>query len=508
MQLVRDFMQKKPAFAISAGAIIIILLISVLFKDQVEASTGWLFAHVIRDFGWFFVLSMSFFLAISLICCFSSFGDIRLGADNDRPEFSYLSWLSMLFSAGMGIGLLFYGVAEPILHFAKPAPPIVDGTAMVRSAQNAMGLTFFHWGLHPWACYSVFALIIAYFSFRKGKSISIRNALYPLLGDRVNGLLGDIIDSIAIVATLFGVATSLGLGSAQINSGFHTVFGLPESVPIQITIIAVVTGFAMISVVSGLKKGIRLLSEANMFIAAFLLLATLVLGPTSFLLDFFVENIGSYLSTLIRNSFWTASLNADRQQWLGSWTIFYWAWWVSWSPFVGTFLARISRGRTVREFVVGVLLVPTAMCLIWFTVFGGTALYNEINQNGPSIIPVVKQSTPQALFVFLGQFPIGGILKILATISVILFFVTSSDSASLIIDILSSGGKLVSGTATKIFWAVTEGAIAAMLLSMGGLKALQTATICIGLPFCVILVMGAIGLVKELRREITASGKK
>ena len=451
---------------------------------------------VVQRFGWFYILAMTGFLAFATWLALSPYGNLRLGADDSRPEFSTPSWFAMLFSAGMGIGLLFFGVAEPIQHYLSPP---VGRPATLDSAREAMGLTFFHWGLHPWAVYALIGLAFAYFSFRKGLPLSIRSALYPLLGDRVHGRIGDAIDALAIVATLFGVASSLGFGAAQVNAGLAHVFGVPESRSVQFIIIGTITAAATLSVVSGLDAGVKRLSEINLGIAGTLLLFVLLLGPTAFLFNAFVENIGTYLQHLPQNSFWTASFEQPQaRSWLSNWTVFYWSWWIAWAPFVGMFIARVSRGRTIREFLLGVLLAPTLVGFVWFTVFGDTALHMEVFGQG-GIAAAVTESVPTAIFAMLDRLPLATLSSVLCTVCVILFFVTSSDSASLVVDTIASGGNEEPPVFQRVYWAVLEGAVAAVLVFAGGLEALQAAVLTTAVPFTCVIIMVCVALYRELR---------
>ena len=451
---------------------------------------------VVERFGWFYILSMTGFLAFAVWLIFSPYGHLRLGADDSRPEFSTPSWFAMLFSAGMGIGLLFFGVAEPIQHYLRPPE---GRPASLGAARDAMGLTFFHWGLHPWAVYALIGLSFAYFSFRKGLPLSIRSALHPLLGDRIHGRIGDAVDALAIVSTLFGVATSLGFGASQVNAGLAYVFGIPESGTVQFIIIGSITAAATLSVVSGLDAGVKRLSELNLGIAGVLLVFVLIAGPTAFLLNAFVENLGTYIQHLPQNSFWTASFEEPgRRTWLSNWTVFYWAWWIAWAPFVGMFIARVSRGRTIKEFLLGVLLAPTLAGFVWFTVFGDTALHMEVFGDG-GVAVAVRESVPTAIFAMLDQLPWAGVSSVLCTICVILFFVTSSDSASLVVDTIASGGKEEPPVFQRVYWAVLEGAVAAVLVFAGGLEALQTAAMTTAVPFTLIIIMVCWALHRELR---------
>ena len=487
-----------PASAVIIGAFV---LVGVFMTDDVARVADAVFTRLVTRIGWFYVLSMSGFLLFSLWLAFGRHGHVRLGPDDARPEYSRLTWFAMLFSAGMGIGLLFYGVAEPVMHFAQGGATGGDAAA----TRHAMGLTFFHWGLHPWACYAIVGLALGYFSFRRGLPLSVRSAFHPLLGDRIHGPVGDAIDTLAVVSTLFGVATSLGLGAMQVNAGLAQVWGVSESAGVQVWLIAGITLVATASVVSGLDVGIRRISEVNVSMAACLMLFVFLAGPTNFLLQALVDNVGAYLAILPQRSFYTAALAGEaRQSWLGSWTIFYWAWWIAWSPFVGMFIARVSRGRTIREFMVAVLFAPTGVGFLWFTVFGDTAIHEEILGRG-GIATAVSESVPGALFVLLERLPLAEVTALVATACVILFFVTSSDSASLVIDTIASGGKTDPPVSQRVFWALLEGTVAAVLLVAGGLKPLQTASIATALPFTLIVIGMCVSLHRALRQD-TAAG--
>jgi choline/glycine/proline betaine transport protein len=446
--------------------------------------------------GWIYILSVNFFLIFTLWLLFSKYGDIRLGGKSAKPEFSTKSWLAMLFSAGMGIGLVFWSVAEPIYHFSSPPMAVEAGTA--EAASMAMTITFFHWGFHAWGVYAVIALALAFAAFNRGQPLTIRAAFYPLLGSKINGPIGHAIDIIAVLATMFGLATSLGLGVQQVNAGLTTLFDIPSSTTTQIILITLITCIAIGSVVSGLDKGVRLLSEFNMCLAALLMLFVFAVGPTLFILDSVVQNFGSYLQHLAQLSTWTESY--DQTEWQHGWTIFYWAWWIAWSPFVGMFIARISKGRTIREFVLGVLFVPTLLAMVWLTVFGGTALHQELAGDG-GIVEAVNADVATALYVLLADFPLAGLTSLLAIIVVTTFFVTSSDSGSLVIDTITSGGHPNPPVAQKVFWATMEGVVASSLLLAGGLGALQAGSILTGLPFSIVLIFMSFSLRKGLHEE-------
>lgn len=495
-----------PVFLVSVFIILVFVLSSFIFLEQISESVSQTQSWIANQTGWFFVLATNMILAFLLYLFISRFAGIRLGGKDAEPEFSRTGWLTMLFSAGMGIGLVFYGVAEPMYHLLSPPHGAQPGTS--QAAEDAIKTTFLHWGLHAWAIYALVGLALAYFTFNRHQPLSIRSVFEPLLGERVNGFWGKLVDILATVATLFGVATSLGLGASQINAGLNYLFGIPSSSPVQIIIISVITLIATLSVVSGLNKGIKRLSEFNIVIATFLVLFVLLVGPTLFILNGFVENIGQYLDDFFYLSFWNETYTGG--SWQNGWTVFYWGWWIAWSPFVGIFIARISKGRTIREFIAGVLLVPTLITFFWLSVFGDSALYIELFKDG-TIASAVQENVAQSLFVFMEQLPaaheidlsatVMKLMNILVIIVIVTFFVTSSDSGSLVIDMITAGGKTNPPVAQRIFWAVTEGIVAAALLVAGGLTALQTAAIATGLPFAIILVVMMVCLYKALASD-------
>ncbi len=443
--------------------------------------------------GWVYILSVNLFLLFALWLMFSRYAGIRLGGDSARPEFSRWGWIAMLFSAGMGIGLVFWAVAEPMYHYAQP--PLGVTAESAEAASMAMTVTFFHWGLHAWGIYAVIGLALAFFAYNQGLPLTIRSAFYPLLGDKVHGWQGHLIDILAVLATLFGLATSLGLGAQQVNAGLSTLFGIPLSATTQVLIIAGITLVAVSSVVLGIEKGVKRLSQINMIAACGLLLFLFLAGPTFFLLDSLLQNLGSYAQNILRLSTWTESYQGT--QWQHSWTIFYWAWWIAWSPFVGMFIARISRGRTIREFVAVVLLFPTLLTAIWLSVFGGTALKLQLD-GGADILAAVNADMATALYALLAELPLAAISSALAIFVVIAFFVTSSDSGSLVIDTIASGGHPNPPVRQKIYWASLEGVVAAALLMTGGLKALQAGSVLTGLPFALVLLVMMYSLRKGL----------
>ena len=446
--------------------------------------------------GWFYmgVVALFFIWIIYLAC--SKYAHIKLGPDDSSPDYSYGSWFAMLFSAGMGIGLLFFGVAEPITHFNSP--PVGEGNT-VEAAQNAMLFTYFHWGLQAWTTYIVVGLSLAYFSFRHGLPLTMRSALYPIIGERVHGRIGHSVDVFSVLGTMFGVATSLGIGALQINAGLNYLFQVNISEITQVLIISVITGFATISVVSGLDAGIRRISELNIVLAILLLAFVLLAGPTAGLLGSFIQNIGIYLSNMTSLTFNLYAYQPN--EWMGEWTLFYWAWWISWSPFVGIFIARISKGRTIREFILGVLLVPTGFTFLWLSIFGNSALFIELGGDGGAISAATLNQMPTALFVLLEQLPWTTVVSMVAVLLIVTFFVTSSDSGSLVIDTITSGDNKDSATWQRLFWAVSQGIVASVLLVGGGLAALQAATLSSALPIAFIMILMCLGLARKLKTE-------
>ena len=483
-----------PVFFGSALLILLLVGYTVVFPDDANSRFSHLQSSIMTNASWFYVMAVALILlCVACLGLSRRYGDIKLGPDHAEPAFSFGSWFAMLFSAGMGIGLMFFGVAEPVMHFLSP-PLGEPGT--VEAAREAMKLTFFHWGLHAWAIYAIVALILAFFGYRHNLPLTLRSALYPMIGERIYGIPGHAIDVFAILGTIFGVATALGYGVLQVNSGLNYLTGVDISTQTQVILIVVITALATISVATGLDKGIRRLSEANLLLALMLLVMVVLLGPTVLLLQMFVQNTGAYLSDIVGNTF---NLYAyEPTDWLGGWTLFYWAWWLSWSPFVGMFIARISRGRTIREFVTGVLFVPTGLTLIWMTAFGNTAINMIMNRGMAELGQAVQTDVPVALFRFLEYFPFSTALSVIATAMVVIFFVTSSDSSAMVVDMLASGGNSKTPIWQRVFWSVLIGVVAMVLLLAGGLQALQTVTIASALPFSIVLLVSAYGLLKAL----------
>ncbi|MBD3661439.1 MAG: BCCT family transporter, partial [Arenibacter algicola] len=484
-----------PVFWPSTILITILIVATLLAGDAAEEAFNAVRVGITDSFSWLFVLAVNLFIGFVFYFAFSKYGVIRLGGQDAEPEFSTAAWFAMLFSAGMGIGLMFFAVAEPMWHLLSPPHAEAGTTDAVR---DAMGITFLHWGVHAWAVYAIVALALAFFAFNRDLPLSFRSVFYPILGDRINGWMGDVIDVLAVLATLFGLATSLGLGAAQAGAGMEYVFGLENTVWLQVIIIAGVTAIATLSVILGIDKGVKVLSEFNSRLAGLFLLFILIVGPTLYILGSFVQNTGHYLQNFPSYATWTQIY--EDGSFMSSWTVFYWAWWISWSPYVGMFIARISRGRTVKEFVLGVLIVPTILTFLWMSGFGGSALFLETGGLA-EIAAAVEADQTTSLFMLLDQFPLASITSFLAIVLVLSFFVTSSDSGSLVIDSLTSGGKLDSPVGQRIFWATTEGLVAAVLLLGGGLGALQAGAISTGLPFVLILLVMCYSLQRGLNRE-------
>ncbi|MEV1289531.1 BCCT family transporter [Micromonospora sp. NPDC049679] len=464
------------------------------------AALGW----VLGTFGWLFVVAADTFLVLAVVIAMSRFGRIRLGADDDEPEFTMFAWVSMMFGTGMGIGLIFYAVAEPIEHYATP-PPATDVTAQTGAAASiAMQYTLFHWTLHPWAIYAVTGLALAYSTFRKGRGNTISAAFRPLLGDRADGPAGKAIDLLAIFATVFGSATSLGLGALQVAAGLGIVTGIPNNTWLGLIIIAALTAAFVISAVSGVHRGVKWLANFNVVLAVLLLLFVFVVGPTIYILELLPASIGDYLDRLIVMGTRTGAFS--EHAWFGSWTIFYWAWWISWAPFVGTFIARISRGRTVREFVTGVLLVPSGASVVWFAVLGGSALRAQATGTA-DLVAKLKEGPESTLFSLLDALPLSAVTSVITIVLVALYFVTGADSASLVLGSLSSRGALRPHRWLVVVWGVLIGAAAAVLLLAGGLDALQQATILVALPFVVVMLALAGSLLREMASDPMAGGR-
>ncbi|WP_127129174.1 BCCT family transporter [Georgenia sp. SYP-B2076] len=495
-------------FIPAAAIVLAFVLVAVAFPRWLGSLMAAANTVVVSSLGWYYVLIVTGFVLFALYLAFSRLGDIKLGRDEEKPQYGMFTWFAMLFAAGMGIGLVFWGVAEPLNHFASPPPRAVGGPETL--AQGAMTYTFLHWGLHAWAIYIVVGLSMAYVVHRRRRPVSLRWALEPLLGtERVQGGWGHVVDVVAVVGTMFGVATSLGFGVVQIGAGLDHLGVLQLTRTALVVLIIVIAGMAALSVATGLDAGIKWLSNINLVFAGLFLLAVLLAGPTLFLLREFVQSVGSYLESIVRLSFATLPYQgAAGEAWLASWTTYYWGWWMSWSPFVGIFIARISRGRTVREFIVGVLLAPTLVTFLWFSIMGGTALYRELFGDG-GLITDGKVDNNTALFQMLEALPGGPVLSGLAILLVVIFFVTSSDSGSYVVSMLSTGGDPNPPLWTRLTWAVLSGAIAAVLLGTGGaggaLASLQTMAILVAAPFSIVMIAMCVALYRSLGADHATS---
>lgn len=449
--MLKPFVINPPVFFGSLVIVGLFLCIGIFFPSQAEAIFRDLQAHILASFGWLYLLAVGVILASMLLLCFSRYGDLKLGPDDSTPDFSFLSWIAMLFAAGMGIGLMFYGVGEPMTHYLTPPTAEPRSVAAVR---EAMSVTFLHWGIHAWGVYAVVGLSLAYFGYRYNLPLTIRSGLYPLLKERINGPVGHAVDIFAIVGTIFGLATSMGAGVTQINSGLNFVLGVPIAPSVQLLIIAFVTGLATISVLTGLDKGVRILSELNLLVAILLMLFVLAVGPTTELLRDFVQNLGLYLDSLVLRTFNIYAYNPT--PWIDAWTLFYWAWWISWSPFVGMFIARISRGRTVREFITAVLFIPAGFTFVWMTVFGNTAISIDNGLAAGALGTAIVNDLSVGLFEFFTYLPFPAVTSTLAILLVAIFFVTSADSGSLVIDAIAAGGETETTTLQRVFCALSR----------------------------------------------------
>lgn len=500
----------NPVFMISGLTIVAFVFLTLAFQDSVGPLFGDLRSWLTETFDWFFLGAANIFVILCIGLAVSPLGKVRLGGMEATPDYSYTGWFAMLFAAGMGIGLMFYGVSEPISHYSSSFGGVTVGDGGMRTdwaplgaaagdadAARALGMaaTIFHWGLHPWAIYAMVALGLALFAYNKGLPLTIRSVFYPIFGERVWGWTGHVIDILAVFATLFGLATSLGLGASQANAGLEFLFGLPVSDASKVFLIIAITAIALVSVVAGLEAGVKRLSEINMILAGLLLLFVILVGPTMEILTGFFSSLYAYVVELPALS---NPIGREDTNFAQGWTSFYWAWWISWSPFVGMFIARVSRGRTVREFIICVLLIPSLVCVLWMTAFGGTALSQIINDGYTA---VTEAPLELKLFAMLQELPLTQITSFIGIVLVIVFFVTSSDSGSLVIDTITAGGKVDAPTPQRVFWATFEGLVAIALLLGGGLVALQAMAVSTGFPFAIVLLVAAFATVKGLMSE-------
>ncbi|HHC6578273.1 TPA: BCCT family transporter [Vibrio parahaemolyticus] len=502
-------------FAISGMAIVLFVVATLTFRQQVEPFFAGLRAWLVSNLDWFFLASGNVFVIVCLVLIVTPLGRVRIGGTEATPDYSYAGWLAMLFAAGMGIGLVFFGVSEPMLHFSSALGGVniengvrtdwapLGGAVGDTDAASALGMaaTIYHWALHPWSIYALLALGLAIFSFNKGLPLTMRSIFYPLFGERVWGWVGHIIDILAVVATVFGLATSLGYGASQAATGLNFLFGVPMTDTTQVVLIVVITALALISVVAGLDSGVKRLSEINMILAAMLLFFVIIVGPTMAILTGFFDNIASYITNIPALSMPFEREDVNYSQ---GWTAFYWAWWISWSPFVGMFIARVSRGRSVREFIICVILIPSTVCVLWMTAFGGTAISQYVNDGYEAVF---NAELPLKLFAMLDVMPFAEITSVVGIILVVVFFITSSDSGSLVIDTIAAGGKVDAPTPQRVFWCTFEGLVAIALMLGGGLAAAQAMAVTTGLPFTIVLLVATVSLIKGLMDEPRPSTK-
>ena len=487
----------NSVFIISLLLTLIFIIWGVFFTDNLTKVTDIVYNGSIDYLGWFYLAATLFFVIFSVYLLFSKYGDIRLGKKTDRPDFNTASWLAMLFGAGMGIGIVYWSVAEPVTHYTTP--PYGEGYT-VDAANTAMKYTFFHWGLDPWAIYTVIGLALAFFQYNKKLPAAISSAFHPILGDRIYGPIGKTIDILSIFATVFGIATSLGLGAMQVTAGMHDLFGVPNTLLVQLIVIVVATVLFIFSINTGLEKGIQYLSNAAMILSFAIMLLILIVGPTMTIIKVFFNTTGLYISDFIHMSLRLRPFGEG--EWIASWTLFYWAWWIAWAPFVGMFIARVSKGRTVREFVIGVLIVPTLGTCLWMSVFGGSALEIVQNTGNHELAAHITENVSLAIFTFFDYMPLSSVLSILGFAVVAIYYITVADTATFVLGMLSEGGTLNPSNKIKMTWGVIQSALAAVLLLAGGLNVLQTASIAAALPFAIILVVMCFSLRKGLQSEV------
>jgi len=489
--------KNNTVFYVSLAISLAIVIWGIVAQKNFAEFANKLLEFLTNNFGWAYLVSMFVFVLFSLVLAFSKYGNIKLGPDDSEPEYSTTSWFAMLFGAGMGIGLVFWGVAEPISHFVSPAPGIEPGT---NNAINfAMKASFMHWGFHPWANYAIIGLALAYFQFRKNKPGLISSIFIPLFGEeRVNGPIGKTIDILAVFATIAGVATSLGLGTLQINSGLNYLFNLPETTQVQLGIIVVITILYIWTAVSGIDKGIKLLGDINLYLAFGILILSFVFGPTLKIVNVFTNGLGQYINSFIADSLHVEAFGDN--SWTNGWTIFYWAWWIAWAPFVGTFIARISKGRTIKEFIGGVIFAPAIVSIVWFSVFGAMGL-NLSETIGVEGLAAAAKNPSTALFFVFSNYSLGKVLSFIAVLLLCTFFITSANSATFVLGMLSSGGDLNPSAKKQFLWGIIQALFAAALLISGGLNALQTASVAAAFPFIVVMLLAIVSLMKALKEE-------
>ncbi|WP_409304833.1 glycine betaine uptake BCCT transporter [Peribacillus sp. SCS-155] len=493
----RSKLQENSVFIISLLLTLIFIVWGVFFTENLTKITNAIYNGSIDYLGWVYLGSTLFFVFFSVYLLFSKYGNIKLGRQTDEPDFSTGSWLAMLFGAGMGIGIVYWSVAEPVTHYT--APPYGKGYT-VEAANTALKYTFFHWGLHPWAIYTVIGLALAFFQYNKRLPAAISSAFHPILGDRIYGPIGKTIDILSIFATVFGIATSLGLGAMQVTAGMHDIFGIPHTLYSQLIVIAVATVIFIFSITTGLERGIKYLSNSAIILSVAIMVLILLAGPALTVIQVFFNTMGLYISDFLEMSL---RINPfGKNEWIASWTLFYWAWWIAWAPFVGMFIARVSKGRTLREFVVGVLIVPTLGTCLWMSVFGGSALELVQNQANHDLAKNIAENVSLSIFIFFDHLPLSSLLSILGFAVVAIYYITVADTATFVLGMLSEGGTLNPSNKIKITWGVIQSALAAVLLLAGGLNVLQTASIAAALPFAIIMFVMCFSLVKGLRTEV------
>ncbi|ENH95915.1 choline/carnitine/betaine transporter [Gracilibacillus halophilus YIM-C55.5] len=492
------FNKKNIVLQISVIISILFVIIGVVFNDWLGQKANSFLDFAVTYFNWFYLVIGAFFVVLCLYFMFSKYGNIRLGKDADQPAHSTLSWITMLFSAGMGVGLVFWGVTEPVMHYTTP--PYGEGST-AEAASLAMKFTFFHWGLHPWALYALVALGLAYFQFRKKMPGTMSSIFYPLLGDKIYGPFGKTIDILAVFITAVGVASTFGLSTLQITSGLNSQWGVPNTLIVQLFVIGIATVLFIISSWSGLNRGIKYLSNFNMFLFFTVIFFVLFTGPTKQVLEVFISSTGSYLGDILPMSLRMEPYNSDANSWIGSWTVFYWAWWTTWAPFVGSFIARISKGRTIREFIIGVLFVPSLISFLWFSVLGGSAIHLIHDLGNTALGQTINDDVNTALFAFLHHIPLGSVISILSMILIFSYFVTSADSATFVLGMLSSEGNLNPSNQLKILWGIITAGSATVFLLAGGLDAVKTISIVVATPFTIVLLFICVATLKEMKKE-------
>jgi len=493
----------KTVFFAAMSILIAIVGFTLLFEEKASYYYNVAQTAVSAHGGWMYTLAVNLFIVFCLYMAFGKFGSVRIGGSKAKPEFSLWAWFAMLFSAGIGNGVVLFSIADPVRDFLNPPRLAGENPALI--AQEAINFSFLHHGIHGWAIYSVVGLALAYFTFNRKMPLTLRSIFYPVLGNRIYGWMGDVIDVMAVITTLFGLATTIGFGVGQINSGFTHVFGIPSSLFYQILIIVGVTLAATLSAFSGVNKGVQMLSKLNVRVASAIFILVVVLGPTTFIFKSYIQNLGSYLTNFIDMSTWTESLQGTN--WQKTRTIMYWGWWISWSPFVGTFIARISKGRTIKEFILCVLILPALVTFLWFSAFGGTTM-RDILLGDTAMIAAVNDNISTALYVFFDKFPLAMLLKVLGVVLICSFIITSADSGALVVDSITSGGKLKTPAFQRVIWAVAIGVIASVLMYGGGLNALQTVVTISGLPFAFMLVMMCASLYKGLNEDYERTRRK